>query len=407
MSTTSLDATRQKHTTTILFFMQLRSMNVQERVFHSSTFHGSNGKGEKASADENRTPITIATTIPTSSSTSSSISLSLPPSTTIMIPSEKDVLCGRGGAAILHPGNKALRALVNSKKSFYQSLGAGRKSAKQEISKSIVATVRNNGGRFLQILPKQELQKQTNSNSNSVSGSGSGSSFPATNTMKTMTMNGAFWCEIGDKKAIAKTGQALRELTKNEKVTRKKLASHASSMRSAALRQTVEESKSKPKTTKEGRNGSPATALEKSDRRGQNYRRVLLEKDRSAKQQGDAAMAKPKPTTRESSAVLNGVNGVNGVNGPSDWEWKLFDFCDEEQTRQDDQSIPHQTAATATAAPCPSTCFLSREQQRQQQQLSTEQMLTSPRLCGRANLQLMAPSASMPQPLGASPVKKE
>ena len=356
---------------------------VSEGAFHSSTFHGSNGNDNKASADKKRTSIAIATAIPRSSNTSSSSSSLLSPSTTPMIPRENDVLCGRGGLAIWHPGNKAFRALVHSKKPFYQSLGV--KSTKREVSMSIVATVRNNGGRFLQLLQKRPTED--------------------------------FWCEIGDKKAIDKTCQALRERTKNEKKTRKKLSGHASSRRSAALRQTMEESKSKSKPTK-GRSNGPA-ALENSDHRGHNHRGALLKKNKNinAKQQGGAAMAKAKATTiREPIAVLN-ANDSDGFPGGC-WEWKLFDFCDEDQTRQDDQLMPHQTTAPAmatatatekaTAAPCPSTiCFLSREQQRQQQQLSAEQMLSSPRLCGSATSQPLAPPASMPQPFGASPVKKE
>jgi hypothetical protein len=88
-------------------------------------------------------------------------------------PRETDVLCGRGGAALRHPGNQTYRRLVNLNKSLYISC---LKTEKLKISRSIVAAIREQKGRFLE----RDAKKGT-------------------------------WYDIGDKKAIEKTSQALRE----------------------------------------------------------------------------------------------------------------------------------------------------------------------------------------------------
>ncbi|KAL3913380.1 MAG: hypothetical protein SGILL_006516 [Bacillariaceae sp.] len=88
-------------------------------------------------------------------------------------PRETDVLCGRGGAALRHPGNQTYRRLVNLNKGLYITC---LKTEKLKISRSIVAAIREQKGRFLE----REAKKGT-------------------------------WYDIGDKKAIEKTSQALRE----------------------------------------------------------------------------------------------------------------------------------------------------------------------------------------------------
>jgi hypothetical protein len=88
-------------------------------------------------------------------------------------PRESDVLCGRGGAALRHPGNQTYRRLVNLNKALYI---ACLKTEKLKISRSIVAAIREQKGRFLE----RDAKKGT-------------------------------WYDIGDKKAIEKTSQALRE----------------------------------------------------------------------------------------------------------------------------------------------------------------------------------------------------
>jgi hypothetical protein len=90
-------------------------------------------------------------------------------------PADVDVLCGRGGAALKHPGNQTYRRLVNLNKGLYITC---LKTEKLKISRSIVAVVREQKGRFL------ERHRDGNKGT---------------------------WFDIGDKKAIDKTSQALRE----------------------------------------------------------------------------------------------------------------------------------------------------------------------------------------------------
>ncbi|CAB9516792.1 expressed unknown protein [Seminavis robusta] len=93
--------------------------------------------------------------------------------TGITDPRDTDVLCGRGGAALRHPGNQTYRRLVNLNKGLYITC---LKTEKLKISRSIVAAIREQNGRFLE----KDAGK-------------------------------ASWFDIGDKKAIEKTSQALRE----------------------------------------------------------------------------------------------------------------------------------------------------------------------------------------------------
>jgi hypothetical protein len=88
-------------------------------------------------------------------------------------PRDTDVLCGRGGAALRHPGNQTYRRLVNLNKGLYTTC---LKTEKLKISRSIVAAIREQNGRFLE---------KNNDESK--------------------------WYDIGDKKAVEKTSQALRE----------------------------------------------------------------------------------------------------------------------------------------------------------------------------------------------------
>eukprot|EP00536_Pseudo-nitzschia_multiseries_P006046 jgi/Psemu1/324180/estExt_fgenesh1_pg.C_1240025 len=91
----------------------------------------------------------------------------------ILEPRDTDVLCGRGGAALRHPGNQTYRKLVELNKLLYTTCP---KTEKLKISRSIVAAIREQNGRFLERKKGKE-----------------------------------FWLDIGDKKAVEKTSQALRE----------------------------------------------------------------------------------------------------------------------------------------------------------------------------------------------------
>jgi hypothetical protein len=87
-------------------------------------------------------------------------------------PRDVDVLCGRGGLINKHPGNIVYRKIVDYNKPFYQSV---HKKHRILVSQSIVQSIVNFGGRF-------------------------------------MTMGkGKVWTEIGYKRAVQKTSQALRE----------------------------------------------------------------------------------------------------------------------------------------------------------------------------------------------------
>jgi hypothetical protein len=111
------------------------------------------------------------------------------PMANIEDPLETDVLCGRGGAALRHPGNQTYRTLVQLNKSLYIMCP---KVAKLKISKSIVHAIREQNGRFLERDAKTSV-----------------------------------WFDIGDKKAIEKTSQALRE---GQPELKKKIAEIGSSV---------------------------------------------------------------------------------------------------------------------------------------------------------------------------------
>ncbi|KAL7522476.1 hypothetical protein ACHAWX_007160 [Stephanocyclus meneghinianus] len=88
-------------------------------------------------------------------------------------PTNQDVINGRGQGLLRHPGNVKYRKLVAANKELYARCPNGDKI---EISKGIVAAIRNFQGRFLD---KDKAEGK--------------------------------YYEIGDQKAIAKTSQALRE----------------------------------------------------------------------------------------------------------------------------------------------------------------------------------------------------
>ena len=88
-------------------------------------------------------------------------------------PTERDVLCGRGGTIMNHEGNKVYRELINHYKPSYL---AAPKGEKIDMSLFIVAHIRQNNGRFLK---------------------------------KSKTDN--LWYDIGDAKAVEKTSSALQE----------------------------------------------------------------------------------------------------------------------------------------------------------------------------------------------------
>eukprot|EP00526_Cylindrotheca_closterium_P022481 CAMPEP_0113612558 /NCGR_PEP_ID=MMETSP0017_2-20120614/6165_1 /TAXON_ID=2856 /ORGANISM="Cylindrotheca closterium" /LENGTH=177 /DNA_ID=CAMNT_0000521603 /DNA_START=108 /DNA_END=641 /DNA_ORIENTATION=+ /assembly_acc=CAM_ASM_000147 len=87
--------------------------------------------------------------------------------------SEHDVLCGRGGATNTHIGNKRFRAIVAEYQDVYLR---ARKKEKAQIALRVVERIRQNGGRFLKRDSASDM-----------------------------------WVAVPSKKALGKTGQALRE----------------------------------------------------------------------------------------------------------------------------------------------------------------------------------------------------
>ena len=282
-------------------------------------------------------------------------------STTTISPTDIDVLCGRGGRAIQHPGNRAFRAIVMSKKSLYHKL---KKKEKRKISKSIVEMIRKKGGRFLQ---KRE------------------SSVAASYCSPGKTV----WFEIGDDRAVSKTCQALRE-PNPVALPKKRGVSGRTTPRNKRCSDLL------PLTSKQADRPNRSSQKQATDRCNPSF-------------QKHAESEPPMGTDREPIAILNGQSYTSGSGG---WEWKLFDFCDEEQTRRDDQLVPYQPPLSAHPALRYSPCSSSRQQappstlEQRQYQPELDKMIASSKLYGRANSQPLAPPASMPEP-NKVPVKGE
>jgi hypothetical protein len=87
-----------------------------------------------------------------------------------------DIVCGRGGLANKHSGNRMFRRIVTENKSIYQNEMNNQR--KQLLVASIVMAIQKHGGRFV----------------------------------KRASKTGDSWTEISEKEAKHKTAQALREL---------------------------------------------------------------------------------------------------------------------------------------------------------------------------------------------------
>jgi hypothetical protein len=95
------------------------------------------------------------------------------PMENVIDPLDNDVLCGRGGICLRHTGNKTYHALVKLNRGRYTT--CTKKTEKVQISRSIVAAIREQNGRFLE---KNEA---------------------------------GTWDDIGDKRSYVKTSHALRD----------------------------------------------------------------------------------------------------------------------------------------------------------------------------------------------------
>ena len=109
------------------------------------------------------------------------------PLTGIVTVQDSDIICGRGGLSLKHPGNSAYRKIINLNKEIYATCP---KSEKLRISKSIVNAVREINSRF--------LEREDGKTSHSLDETDAAG-------------NPVTWRDIGDKRAIEKTSQALRE----------------------------------------------------------------------------------------------------------------------------------------------------------------------------------------------------
>lgn len=105
----------------------------------------------------------------------------------VVIVNDNDIICGRGGLALKHPGNMAYRKIVSLNKELYATC---LKTEKLRISKSIVAAIREINGRFLEREDGKTSQTLGEKDENG---------------------NPVTWSDITDKRAVEKTSQALRE----------------------------------------------------------------------------------------------------------------------------------------------------------------------------------------------------
>eukprot|EP00814_Leptocylindrus_danicus_P010074 CAMPEP_0116026868 /NCGR_PEP_ID=MMETSP0321-20121206/14202_1 /TAXON_ID=163516 /ORGANISM="Leptocylindrus danicus var. danicus, Strain B650" /LENGTH=691 /DNA_ID=CAMNT_0003499939 /DNA_START=164 /DNA_END=2239 /DNA_ORIENTATION=- len=125
----------------------------------------------------------------------------------IHVVGEHDVLCGRGAGVNNHPGNQRFRELVKMNRGDYKKTKS--KKAKSEIAKSIVATIYDNGGRFLKKVTQRSEDDE------------------------------CVWMDVGTQKANEKTSQALREghtLSEGARSKQANASSNASSGQSLRIR---------------------------------------------------------------------------------------------------------------------------------------------------------------------------
>jgi hypothetical protein len=115
------------------------------------------------------------------------------------------VLCGRGGGINKHIGNVIYRRIVDYNKAVYQQVP---KRQRMLVSQSIVQTILNAGGRFLQ---EQSATDATATTAKSGTSPSRKRCTDSNTTTATTTMTTSEWTEIQFRKAVQKTSQALRE----------------------------------------------------------------------------------------------------------------------------------------------------------------------------------------------------
>ncbi len=135
----------------------------------------------------------------------------IPPGNEVVTsPHPTDVLCGRGGKINSHPGNVRFRSLVDDNRAIYLDVNT-KKADKARIASSIVANVRAYGA------------NSSSGGGGLGEGGGGGGRF-----LKEDPISG-MWIEIGDEKAVKKTGQALRECAPDFRAQQQQLQQRSSS----------------------------------------------------------------------------------------------------------------------------------------------------------------------------------
>lgn len=121
-------------------------------------------------------------------------------------------MCGRGGGINKHIGNVIYRRIVDYNKAVYQQVP---KRQRMLVSQSIVQTILNAGGRFLQEQYATDAALPNAKSGTSPSRKRCADSNTATSTTNTTTTTttttASEWTEIEFRKAVQKTSQALRE----------------------------------------------------------------------------------------------------------------------------------------------------------------------------------------------------
>ena len=117
------------------------------------------------------------------------------PSDMILVPSDDDVLFGRGRISVDHPGNVRFKQLVEMNMDVYYSPNSTR-STKAQIARTIVNTLTESGGRF--------LRKVTNNNDNN------SSNVDGQDVNKSAVAGVEYWVEVDHKEAQAKCAHQFR-----------------------------------------------------------------------------------------------------------------------------------------------------------------------------------------------------
>ena len=151
-------------------FDWLQNILSSHKALHSTTAEPVSTRDLVAATllgDETETPLLH----PEPTSEQAAEPMAMPPAVReyVDVVTEKDVLSERGGKANHHKGNKRYRKIVSEMKAQYRHINA--KTAKTDLSKSIVDYVYSYGGRFLKkdkdkegrylVMTKAEARKKT------------------------------------------------------------------------------------------------------------------------------------------------------------------------------------------------------------------------------------------------------